>query len=164
MARPRKNLTALQGSHTKEEMQNRLEHEERIRGNNDNLTPPDFIKEDLVALKKFNQLVEELRVADILSNVDMDLLAVYCDCWSKYVEATKMLSAQNLVELQESKNGFSKDQNPYIKVQNTYSDKLVKLSALFGLSPACRSKIAHLKPSDKHKKIDPLTELIMELR
>ena len=40
---------------------------------------------------------------------------------------------------------------------------LMKISALYGLDPASRSKIAHLAPSDKEEKVDPLTEMLKAL-
>lgn len=158
-------MTALQGDYTKEDMQSRLEQEKRLKGNSDKIIAPDFIEYDEVAMQKFNQIVEELNASEVISNVDVDLLAVYCDCWSKYVQATKMLHIQELIELQENKLGaLTKVTNPYIKVQNIYSDKMMKISSLFGLSPADRSKIAHLNPSSKEEVVDPLMELLSGLR
>lgn len=154
----------MQGAYTKEEMEKRLEQESRLKGNSDNIVAPEFIQDDEVALEKFYQLVDELKASEIISNVDVDLLAVYSNCWSKYVDATKMLYVQEMVEYQENKLGaLTKVTNPYIKIQNMYSDKLMKISSLFGLSPADRSKIAHLDPSSKEEQIDPLTELLRGL-
>lgn len=165
MARPRKDTSALQGAYTKEAMKERLEQENRLKGNNDNILAPRFIEEDEIALRKFNQLKKELIEVDVINNVDVDLLSVYCDCWSKYVKATMMLGIQDFVEEQESKSGsLVKTPNPYIKIQQSYGDRLIKLSSLFGLSPADRSKIAHLQPSDKNEKDDPLMNLLQGLK
>ena len=159
--RPRKSTSALQGNVSKAEMKSRLETEKRLKGDNNNITAPTFIQEDEVALNKFNQLVKELSNVGIITNVDTDLLAVYADTWSKYVKATMILAMQDMVEEQENKLGaVTRVINPYIRVQDQYSNKLLKLSALFGLSPADRSKIAHLDPSDKEEKQDPLMNLI----
>lgn len=164
MARPRKNIEALQGSYTKEAMQERLERDKKLKGNKDKLEAPSFIKNDAVALEKFNSLVEELSSCDLINNVDIDLLAVYADSWSKYVNATIMLSKQDMVEEQEGKAGITKVQNPFIKIQQSYSQQLLKISNLFGLSPADRSKIAHLEPSSKEEKVDPLMDLLKGLK
>lgn len=163
--RPRKDTSALQGSYNKDEMKKRVEVENKLKGKKDKIEAPGFIENDDVALEKFHQLVDELGEVDILLNVDVDLLAVYSDCWSKYIKATKMLTYQDMVEDQENKLGVvTRTQNPYIKIQNTYSDKLMKISSLFGLSPADRSKIAHLTPSNKNNETDPLMELIKGLK
>lgn len=162
--RPRKSTTALQGNVSKAEIKSRLEIEKRLNANSDNIVAPAFIQDDEVALKKFNELVDELNKVGILANVDTDLLAVYADTWSKYVKATIILSMQDMVEEQENKLGaVAKVVNPYIRIQDQYSNKLLKLSALFGLSPADRSKIAHLEPSDKEVKTDPLMELFKSI-
>lgn len=164
IARPRKDTSALQGAYTKEAMKERLEVENRLKGNNDKIAPPDIILNDEIALKKFNELVHELKEVDVLANVDVDLLAIYCDSWSNFVKATKMLAIQPLVEEQENKMGvMAKTPNPYIKIQQTYSQQMIKLASLFGLSPADRSRIAHLQPSDKNEKADPLLELLSGL-
>lgn len=146
-------------------MKQRLEEENRIKGNSDNLVAPEFIKQDDIALDKFEELVRELKEVDVITNVDTDLLAVYADSWSKYIRATKMLMMQSMVEEQENKLGaITKSQNPYIKIQQSYSQQLIKLASLFGLSPADRTRIAHLNPSDKNEKADPLMELLSGLK
>lgn len=163
--RPRKNTASLQGTITKEQMKERLEIENQLKGNCDRIETPEIIQLDEVAKDKFESLVFELKEVGLLANVDVDLLAIYADSWSKYVKATKVLMCQSLVEEQENNSGVvTKIQNPYIKVQQSYAQQLVKLSSLFGLSPADRSKIAHLAPSDKNEKVDPLMELLSGLK
>lgn len=165
MARPRKSTEALSGAYTKDAMKERLENENKLKGNKDKLEAPLFIQQDEVALDKFNQIVNELNEVNLIINVDVDLLAIYADSWSKYVKATKMLMMQSMVEEQENKLGaVSKMQNPYIKIQQSYAAQLVKLASLFGLSPADRSRIAHLQPSDKNEKTDPLMALLSGLK
>ena len=161
MARPRKATIALQGAMTKDEMNERLKIENALKGDNDKLVAPDFIRFDEVANKKFDELVSELDKVGIINNVDVDLIAVYCDTWSKYVKATKMMVTQDLVD---EFDGSNKNVNPYIKIQQSYATQLVKISSLFGLSPVDRSKIAHLQPSDKTEKRDPLVELLSGLK
>lgn len=165
MARPKKSTTSLQGAYTKEAMKERLENENRLKGNADNLIVPDVVRLDDVALAKFTELVEELKEVGVLANVDADLLGGYCCSYSGYVRATKMLLTQSFVEEQENKLGaITKVQNPYIKIQQSYLDKMIKIASLFGLSPADRTRIAHLNPSDKNEKSDPLVELLSSLK
>ena len=165
LARPRKDTSALQGSYTKEAMKERLENENRLKGKTDKLIAPEIVLMDEVALAKFETLVEELKEVDVIANVDVDLLGGYCTAYSGYVRATKMLMVQSLVEEQENKLGaITKMQNPYIKIQQSYLDKMIKIASLFGLSPADRTRIAHLNPSDKNEQSDPLLELLTGLK
>ena len=72
---------------------------------------------------------------------------------------------QSMVEEQENKLGaITKIQNPYIKIQQSYAQQLIKLSSLFGLSPADRTRISHLNPSDKNEQSDPLIALLSNLK
>lgn len=165
MARPRKNTASLEGDYGKDKMKERLELEKKLKGNNDKIFPPKFILLDEVAAKKFEQLTKELIEIDLINNVDVDMLAVYCDTWSKYVRATTFLMAQPLVdEGGESKSGaIIKTANPYVKIQQSYAQQLMKISSLFGLSPADRSRIAHVS-SDKEEKEDPMVALMEKLK
>lgn len=165
MARPKKSTTSLQGAYTKDAMKERLENENKLKGKTDNLIAPEIVMVDEIALAKFEELVEELKEVNVIANVDVDLLGGYCTSYSGYVRATKMLMMQSLVEEQENKLGaITKMQNPYIKVQQSYLDRMIKIASLFGLSPADRTRIAHLNPSDKNDKPDPLIELLSGLR
>lgn len=165
MARPKKSTTSLQGAYTKEAMKERLENENRLKGKTDKLVAPEIVRIDEVALAKFEELVEELKEVGVIANVDVDLLGGYCTAYSGYVRATKMLLMQSFVEEQENKLGaITKMQNPYIKIQQSYLDKMIKIASLFGLSPADRTRIAHLNPSDKNEKSDPLLELLSGLK
>lgn len=146
-------------------MKQRLESENKLKGRSDNLIAPYIVTIDEVALQKFEQLVDELSEVGVLANVDIDLLGGYCTAYSAYVRSTKMLLMQNMVEEQENKLGaITKVQNPYIKIQQSYLDKMIKIASLFGLSPADRTRIAHVNPSDKNEKSDPLIELLSGLK
>ena len=123
-------------------------------------SPPSLTKN-----KNKKQENKSLLKDNLIANVDVDLLGGYCTSYSGYVRATKMLMMQNLVEEQENKLGaITKMQNPYIKVQQSYLDRMIKIASLFGLSPADRTRIAHLNASDKNDKPDPLLELLNGLR
>lgn len=165
MARPRSNVTALQGNYSKEYIQERLEQEKAITGDSDNIVAPEFIANDEVAVKEFNRIVEELKKVNIVTNVDSVLLGIYADSYSKYVEATMQMHNQPLVTEYTNKGGNTNPViNPYIKIQQQYSTQLMKISQLYGLDPSSRSKIAHLAPTDKEEKSDKLMEIFEGLR
>ena len=165
MARPRKNVTALQGNYSKEMIQERLEQEKSITGDNDNIIIPLFIKDDEIAVEEFLRIVEELRKVNLVTNVDSTMLGIYADCYSKYVESTMAMSNEPLVIDYTNKGGETNSvPNPYIKIQNQYIQMLMKISTMYGLDPSSRSKIAHLQPSDKEEKVDPLLNLMKKVK
>ncbi|GAA0093049.1 hypothetical protein UT300009_30790 [Paraclostridium bifermentans] len=165
MPRPTKNVTALQSHMSKEEVQERLEKEKAITGSSDNIYVPDFIKDDEVAVKEYLRIVAELEKVDLITNVDIGMLGIYADSYSKYVESTMCMRNQPLVIEYTNKGGETNPvANPYIKVQQQYAEKMMKLSSSFGLDPASRSKIAHLQPSNKEEEEDSLKAMLRKLK
>ncbi|MGQ0518440.1 phage terminase small subunit P27 family, partial [Bacillus sp. D-CC] len=50
-----------------------------------------------VAKKEFNRISKELMELDLITNVDINALAAYCDAYSDYVECTKIISEEGLM-------------------------------------------------------------------
>lgn len=165
MARPRKSVNALQGNLTKEQIKDRLEKEKAITGDSDNIQPPMFIRNDEIALEEFYRVVDELLKVNIATNIDSVNLGIYADCYSKYVQATLAMKDQQMVSEYTNKGGATNQViNPYLKIQQQYATMLMKISSLYGFDPSSRSKIAHLSPSDKEEKSDPLADLLSGLK
>lgn len=165
MARPRKNVTALQGDYSKKVIQERIEQEKSITGDSDNIIIPLFIKHDEIAVEEYLRIVEELKKVDLVTNVDSTMLGIYADCYSKYVESTMAMANEPLVIDYTNKGGETNSvPNPYIKIQTQYMQMLMKISEKYGLDPSSRSKIAHLQPSDKEEKPDPLLDLMKKVK
>lgn len=165
MARPKSNVTALQGNYSKDFIKQRLEQEKAITGDSDNIIIPKFIENDAIAVEEYLRIVEELKKVNLVTNVDSVMLGIYADSYSKYVESTLCMLNEPLVSEYTNKGGATNQViNPYIKIQQQYATMLMKISALYGLDPASRSKIAHLAPSDKEEKVDPLMDLLKGLK
>lgn len=165
MARPRSNVTALQGNYSKDFIKERLEQEKAITGDSDNIIIPKFIENDPIAVEEYLRIVEELKKVNLVTNVDSTMLGIYADSYSKYVESTLCMSNEPLVTEYTNKGGATNPViNPYIKVQQQYATMLMKISAMYGLDPSSRSKIAHLAPSNKEEEVDPLKAMLDELK
>ena len=165
MARPRKNVNALQGDYSKEDMQKRIESEKAITGDSDNIIIPKFIEADEIAVNEYVRIVDELKKVGLVTNVDSTMLGIYADRYSKFVESTMCMKNEPLVTECFGKNGeVIQNINQYVKVQQQYATMLMKISTLYGLDPASRSKIAHLKPTDKEEQVDPLMQMLSSLK
>ena len=163
--RPRKNVTALQGDYSKDALEERINQEKAITGDSDNLEPPVFILDDEIALTEYYRIVNELEKVGIVTNVDTTLLGIYADSFSKYVESTLCMRGESMVTESINKAGLSTQTiNPYVKIQQQYATLLMKISSLYGLDPASRSRIAHLAPSNKEEEVDPLVQALKEMR
>ena len=92
MARPKSNVTALQGNYSKDFIKERLEQEKAITGDSDNIIIPKFIENDPIAVEEYLRIVEELKKVNLVTNVDSTMLGIYADSYSKYVESTLCMS------------------------------------------------------------------------
>lgn len=165
MGNARKNVTALQGHYSKKQIQDRLEREKSLVGDNDNIIIPLFIENDEIAVAEYKRIVEELKKVNLVTNVDTTMLGIYADCYSKYVESTLCMVDQPLLIDYTNKGGETNPiPNPYIKIQQQYMQLLMKISEKYGLDASSRSKLASVQPSDKEEKSDPLLDLMRKVK
>lgn len=164
MARPRKSVSALQGNYGKKEIEERLKKEKAITGSSDNIVPPVFIQEDIVALGEFYRIVDELLKVEIATNIDTNNLGLYCKEYSTYDLATQQLEEEGYILLHTNKAGAENTKkNEWYSIQQTALNNMIKLSSLYGFDPSSRAKIAHLQPSSKEEVEDPLVALAKKM-
>ena len=72
---------------TKDEIEQRLKAENSYK-QKDKVKPPTWL--DSVAKKEFRRIAGELLELDVITNIDVNALATYCDAYSDYVECTKL--------------------------------------------------------------------------
>lgn len=131
---------------TKEQIEQRLEGE--IKPNTDKVKCPYWL--DDIAADEWDRIVDELIELGLMTNVDVSALGVYCDCYSKYVQATKKLEETGLTTEFTNKSGATNVvPSPYVNIQNKYGDMLKKYLTEFGLTPSARAKLAIPKKEDK---------------
>ena len=116
--------------------------------------PPANLTE--AAIVEWNRVGPELFAAKILTNADRGALAVYCQSWADWVEARDYIDGKKKVI--KSPNGYEM-QSPWVAIANKASEKLLKVAAEFGLTPASRVRLATDPPdpdddqAKKEKKI-----------
>ena len=98
--------------------------------------PPDFLQGD--ARKHYWKTARKLARLGLVTEIDGIGLAMLCQEWAHYVEATESVKASGL--LIKSPNGFPV-LNPYLIVANQAQKKLRSLLSDFGMSPGSRSRI-----------------------
>lgn len=72
---------------TKNEMKNRLAHENRMRGPTEEIIAPPYLT--AAQKKEFYELAEELLKLDIFSELETDVLARYLDSKYQYIQLVK---------------------------------------------------------------------------
>ena len=84
-------------------------------------------------------LLENLR---LLSDIDRAALALYCQAWSRWLEAEQALKTYGVMV--KSPNGFPM-QSPYLAVANKAMEQIRAMLTEFGMSPSSRSRV-HVTP------------------
>lgn len=125
---------------TKEEIEKREQQEKKLEKLNSNkIKPPVWLGKD--AKKIFKDIVKEMKVLDILVNVDIYGLSIIADAMEKYIKCTVTLHSEEMKITTMTKKGPVVIENPTIKTQMKYADVFNKYSQNYGLSPSARLKI-----------------------
>ena len=87
---------------------------------------------------EWKRLARELATMRILTSADADALAMYCETYVRWVEASKALADGGMVTVTE--NGYP-ILSPYISIVNQCLRTMKTLLTEFGMTPASRSRI-----------------------
>lgn len=149
MARPCKSAKVLtECSQTKEEIENRIEKEEVIRGKADKLVPSMELTEDQFYL--FSFIVNELKASEILSNLDTFLLT----------KAAIAIDRLHFIEGLVNKNQkllFNKD---IMSKKDSYDKDFYRCCNELCLSPQSRAKIANININIKNAEEDAVVKAL----
>jgi len=130
-------LQLKKGNHlTKREIAARKQAEQRLSPPADQVKPPDWL--DVAALREWQKVTAALDGLGILTNADVNTLAVYCDAAARYAEAARMVQEQGAV----IDAGRGPQQNPAVLVAEKYWRIMNKAAAALGLDPTSRAALA----------------------
>jgi P27 family predicted phage terminase small subunit len=107
-------------------------------------TPPEWLSE--FARDEWYIVTSELDALQILSSMDLSMLAIYCQQIGIYRECQGEIQKGSLVV--DTPNGFYQP-SPYLGIANKAADIALKIAGQFGFTPAARSRIGAPKPSEK---------------
>lgn len=149
MARPCKSAKVLtECSQTKEEIDERVQKENLIRGKADKLNPSMELTESQLYL--FNFIVEELKESEILSNLDIFLL-------TKAAIAIDRLHYIESIVNKNPKALFNKD---IMSKKDSYDKDFYRCCNELCLSPQSRAKIANININTKNAEEDAVIKAI----
>ncbi|EDT75833.1 P27 family phage terminase small subunit [Clostridium butyricum] len=149
MARPCKSAKVLtECSQTKEEINTRIEKEQLIRGNADNIIPSMELTESQQIL--FDFIVDELKASEILSNLDKFLLT------KAAIAIDRLHYIEKLVN-QKPKLLFNKD---VMSKKDTYDKDFYRCCNELCLSPQSRAKIANININTKNAEDDAVIKAL----
>ncbi|MFD4853649.1 phage terminase small subunit P27 family [Bacillus mycoides] len=125
---------------TKEEIDQRLAAEKKLQAKKDKVKPPIWL--DSVAKREFKRIAGELLELDVITNIDVNALATYCDAFSDYIECTKIIREEGLlVEYTNKAAETNKVPHPLLTKKKQLHEQMKALAVEFGLTPSARAKI-----------------------
>lgn len=139
MGRPRKVIDISSGKIGKENIKNRQEAEKKLKAERNDLVAPDWLTPN--AKVEFERVVSECDKINILDNLDLGVLAIYCNAYDGYIEATKKLEVEGVVKKKMTKTGVIEFINPLVNVQEKYVKYIMQSSAKLGLATTDRLKL-----------------------
>lgn len=138
--RPPKPIALKTGVMTKEEVQNRKEAEERFKGNNDMVYKVrDDLPTEVSAI--YQRITEELKDANILNNLDMDLLDTASYAIYRMRQAREVIDREGML----ISNGKVMIKHPAVNVERDYQSIFHSCCIQLGLSPSSRTKLSMIK-------------------
>ncbi|WP_435918578.1 phage terminase small subunit P27 family [Macrococcus capreoli] len=132
---------------TKAEIEKRRKAEEALKASKDKLKPPTWL--DKGAKKEFRYIINEMSELDVLNNLDVHALSMYCDAYSNYVEITKLINETGLAR--RVVVDYTEDNEPIYELvmdkeailrKKQFYDQVRQLGIQFGFTPSARAKIA----------------------
>ncbi|WAH39171.1 phage terminase small subunit P27 family [Alicyclobacillus dauci] len=135
---------------TKSEIEKRVEAERSLRPRDDNIKPPPWLNS--LAKKEFKRIAKELHDLDLITNIDVNALAAYCDAYADYVECTRIIRSEGLlVEYTNKAAETNKVPHPLLTKKKQLHEQMRSLALEFGLTPSSRAKLAMPKQDGKSK-------------
>lgn len=155
MARPKKSLALSTGARTKAYKTDRAEQEERLKVSREALNnAPETL--DSVAREEFIRVVNMAADIGILDGLDLGVLAIYANAWSRWNELTVAIAEGGTLV----KFGIKMVPNPAIKAQDVYVKQIMACSAKLGLAATDRLKL--VVPTAAPKDENPFLRLLKQ--
>lgn len=104
------------------------------------------------ARTEWKRITAELLKLKLIAQVDRAALAAYCMAWGDMVKATNKLKKEGEVIISD-KGGMY--QNPWVSIRNSAMERVLKISAEFGMTPSSRTRVRvqEQTPEDEMEKM-----------
>ena len=110
--------------------------------------PPKTLSEE--ARKHWLKISKELEACGVLTLVDKDALAIYCELYAQWIDAGEMVRKKGMViadpryadrETKKGKAMVVPVLSPYFKASLKLSEQMKQMLCEFGMTPSSRSRI-----------------------
>ena len=95
------------------------------------------------AKKHWRIVVKQLFEADLMTNLDIDALTIYCEAYARWVLAGEAIREEGAIITQKSHDGSTEylKQNPWLMIQQKSFDQMKGMLVEFGMSPSSRTRV-----------------------
>ena len=100
------------------------------------LKAPEWLSER--ATDKWNELALRLHSLGLLTEIDLDVFALYCVTWDRWRESEEAVKKNGAITVAQS--GYQAV-SPHVTRSKNHLAELIKLSGLLGLSPSARTRV-----------------------
>lgn len=115
----------------------------------DDDTPPDIL--DKKAMEEWKRVIPGLRKTGVLTTVDVMCLAAYCQSYSRWYEAEKVIAKNGTTYSGYTKNGDEIiRKNPNVDIAKQAMHEMRAFASELGITPASRARV-NGKQADKKK-------------
>jgi P27 family predicted phage terminase small subunit len=99
---------------------------------------------DKLARAEWRRMAKELKPLGLLTNADRAAFAMYCQMWSRWVQAEEKIAETAMVYTTHDANGKPKAliQSPYIGIANRAAEICHKFLTEFGFTPSSKTRVA----------------------
>ena len=148
--RPRKVIDISTRKVAKAERKERAAQEKKIKLERDQLRAPAWL--DSKAKKEFKRVVTEAASIDLWDNLDLGILAIYANAYSRFTEAAQYIEEHGDIGERQSAYGAYETVSPYTAVVEKYSKIILQCSTKLGLATTDRLKL--IVPVKQEKEVN----------
>lgn len=152
--RTRKIVDISTGKIGKKEKLNRQIQEEKLKLDRAELESgaPKWLRP--AAAEEYNRVVAEAKKINLYDNLDLPILAMYAECYARFIEASEYLQEHGSTIILGDKEAVS----PYVTIADKLTTQLLKMSTKLGLAVTDRLKL--IVPTKEEKSVNKFLEFI----
>lgn len=113
--------------------------------------PPEHLGD--AAQEHWHEIAHELAEVGILTTIDRDALALYCEAFARWVDANQHV--REFGPLVKAPSGYPM-QSPFLAIANKAFDQMRALLTEFGMTPSSRVKVKVQQPATS----DPMDDYL----
>ena len=120
----------------------RVRSDEPMPGSS-NVAPPSYLS--AAARKQWDIISPHLMAAGVLTDLDIQALALYCEAFARWSVANKQIEKYGPVVM--AKSGFPA-QSPYMAIANKAFEQMRTILVEFGMTPSSRTRVGTVKSAE----------------